>query len=292
MRLQLYSDGGARGNPGPSATAFIALTETGQTLRAETRYIGLHTNNQAEYNALLEALKFALANKAEEVVCHLDSELVVKQLNGEYNVKNSELQKLWQAIRDLRQCFKKISFVNVPRNNLYITRADALVNKTLDEQGKSGLAKNYNDPLYSIIQQTQKENKVMFDHTSIRTENMEKSIDFYTRLLNLKLLSRREIKQNNAEIAFLQDPEGKGCTLELTFFRNQKKFTQPDYEERLFDHLGFTISNMNQTLDAMRKENIVISDEPFKLGPNGPTIAFIEDPDGTLIELIERQATG
>jgi lactoylglutathione lyase len=117
---------------------------------------------------------------------------------------------------------------------------------------------------------------------------MEKSIDFYTRLLGLKLLSRREIKQNNAEIAFLQDAEGKGCTLELTFYRNQTKFAQPEYEERLFDHLGFEVADMGKVIAALRKENVTITDEPFKFGSNGPVIAFVEDPDGTLIELIER----
>ena len=128
----------------------------------------------------------------------------------------------------------------------------------------------------------------MFVHVSIRTSNMDESIDFYTRLLGLKLLSRREIKQNNAEIAFLQDSEGKGCTLELTFYRNQKKFTQPEYEERLFDHLAFEVADMNGTIAALRKEKVTITDEPFKLESSGPTIAFVEDPDGTLIELIER----
>ena len=128
----------------------------------------------------------------------------------------------------------------------------------------------------------------MFVHSSIRTSNIEKSIDFYTRFLDLKLLSRREIKQNNAEIAFLQDEEGKGCTLELTFFRNQKNFSQPPYEDRLFDHLAFEVADINKTIAALRKENVTISDEPFKLEPNGSVIAFVEDPDGTLIELIER----
>jgi len=130
---------------------------------------------------------------------------------------------------------------------------------------------------------------VVFAHTSIRTSNINRSIDFYTRLMGLKLLSRREILQNNAEIAFLQDPEGKGAKLELTFYRKQEKFIQADYEERLFDHLAFEIKNMEQTISAMRKEKITITDEPFKLGPTGPLIAFIEDPDGTLIELIERK---
>ncbi|MGA2386885.1 MAG: VOC family protein [Candidatus Bathyarchaeia archaeon] len=128
----------------------------------------------------------------------------------------------------------------------------------------------------------------MFVHASIRSSNLERTIDFYTRLLGLKVLTRREIKQTNAEIVFLQDPKGEGCTLELTFYRDQKKFRQPEYEERLFDHLGFAVSDMSRTIAAMRKEKVTITDEPFKLGSDGPTIAFVEDPDGTLIELIER----
>jgi lactoylglutathione lyase len=130
---------------------------------------------------------------------------------------------------------------------------------------------------------------MVFVHTSIRTSNMDRSIDFYTRLLGLKLMGRHEIPQNNAEIAFLQDPDEKGAKLELTFYRKQKKFIQPDYEDRLFDHIAFEIKDMKQTISNMRKNKVTITDEPFKLGPTGPLIAFIEDPDGTLIELIERK---
>jgi lactoylglutathione lyase len=128
----------------------------------------------------------------------------------------------------------------------------------------------------------------MFVHTSIRTSNLERAIDFYSSLLGLKLLNRREIPQNNAEIAFLQDPEEKGATLELTFYRNQKKFIQADYEDRLFDHLAFEVKNIGNTLVVMRKRGVTITDEPFQLSPNGPLIAFVEDPDGTLIEIIQR----
>jgi ribonuclease HI len=133
-RLLLYSDGGARGNPGPAAAAYLALAEKGEVVKADSCFIGIHTNNQAEYLALIAALEFALAVRVEEVVCHLDSELVAKQLKGEYNVKNVELRKLWRKTQELRACFKKISFVNVPRSNSLIQRADALVNKTLDEE--------------------------------------------------------------------------------------------------------------------------------------------------------------
>lgn len=130
---------------------------------------------------------------------------------------------------------------------------------------------------------------VIFAHTSIRTSNIDRSIDFYTRLFGLKLLGRHEIPQNNAEIAFLQDPEGKGAKLELTFYRKQRKFIQADYEDRLFDHIALEIENMEKTISTLRKEKVTITDEPFRLKPAGSLIAFIEDPDGTLIELIEKK---
>ncbi len=129
----------------------------------------------------------------------------------------------------------------------------------------------------------------MLVHTSIRTRDIDRSIDFYTRLLGLKLLRRREISQNNAEIAFLQDPDGKGSRLELTYYRDQKNFIQAEYEDRLFDHLAFQIKNMEETISMMRRENVTITDEPYRLSPTGGLIAFIEDPDGILIELIERR---
>lgn len=129
----------------------------------------------------------------------------------------------------------------------------------------------------------------MFIHTSIRVGNMERSINFYSKYLGMKLLNRREIPQNNAEIAFLQDHEGKGARLELTYFRNQKRFVQAEYEDRLFDHLAFDIENMDEAISLMRRDKVTITDEPFRLSATGSLIAFIEDPDGTLIELIERK---
>ena len=129
----------------------------------------------------------------------------------------------------------------------------------------------------------------MLVHTSIRTSNMERSIGFYTKFLGLTLLGRHEIPQNDAEIAFLQDPEGKGSKLELTFYRKQKKFTQAEYKDRVFDHNAFEVKDMKQTIAQLKKNKVTITDEPYQLRPGGSFIAFIEDPDGTLIELIERK---
>jgi lactoylglutathione lyase len=117
---------------------------------------------------------------------------------------------------------------------------------------------------------------------------MEKSIHFYTTFLGLALVSRREILQNDAEIAFLRDPQAKGATLELTFYHKQRKFLQADYEDRVFDHIAFEVKDLKKMIEAMRKEKVTIADEPFRLSPAGSLIAFVEDPDGTLIELIEK----
>ena len=98
-----------------------------------------------------------------------------------------------------------------------------------------------------------------------------------------------EVKATDSELAFLQDLAGQGCKLELTFYRNQARFVQSEFGERLFDHLGFEVSDINAALNAMRRENVTVTDEPFMFGPDGPMIAFVEDPDGTLIELVERK---
>ncbi len=128
----------------------------------------------------------------------------------------------------------------------------------------------------------------MFVHASIRTSNIERSIGFYTRFLGLQVIKRMEIPQSNAEIVFLQDHEKEGASLELTFYRDQKRFVQADYEDRLFDHLAFVVKDMHRTLEAMREAGVNITDEPYRLTPTGNLLAFVEDPDGTLLELIEK----
>ena len=133
--LNAFSDGGARGNPGPAAIAFIIKTETSETLAKNGRFIGVHTNNQAEYHALLAALETAATLRTETLTCHLDSELVVKQLRGEYKVKNEQLKMLWQKVQEFKKHFSKVEFVNVPRSDKVILETDELVNLTLDAQG-------------------------------------------------------------------------------------------------------------------------------------------------------------
>ena len=130
--LTFYSDGGSRGNPGPAAIAFVMLSDDGCLQKMYSHFIGDHTNNQSEYKALIAALRFA-SDKSEEVTCYLDSELVVKQVNGEYSVKNHKLRELWNEVQYLKKVFNKTIFISVPRTNVHIQKADGLLNKKLDE---------------------------------------------------------------------------------------------------------------------------------------------------------------
>ena len=262
MQLKIYSDGGARGNPGPAASAYVILADN-QVLKSDSHFLGVKTNNQAEYEALIAALQYAATLNPESIICHLDSELVTKQLTGEYSVKNAELKVYWQKTRKLLLEFKKFSFVHVPRTNVWIERADALVNKTLDEH-KGNCEVSIPEPLIGQLRLNLK-GETMFNHVSIRVSNMEKSIDFYSRFLGLTVLSRREIKRTNAEIVFLGDSSRKGCRLELTHYRSQKEFVQGEYEERLFDHLGFDVPSIDVTLAAMKKEGVVVTVRQFTL---------------------------
>lgn len=131
MKLITYTDGGARGNPGPAAAGIVVKNEAGKTLAAFGRYLGRQTNNFAEYTALLEALKKAKELGATEVECVLDSELIVKQMRGEYKVKEPSLQKLFIKVYNTAAQFKKVGYRHVLRH--LNKEADREVNKALDE---------------------------------------------------------------------------------------------------------------------------------------------------------------
>ncbi|MFA4872166.1 MAG: ribonuclease HI family protein [Patescibacteria group bacterium] len=129
IKAILHTDGGARGNPGPAGIG--AVLEIGDKKKLFKKYIGEATNNQAEYQALILGLEKAKAAGAEEIECYLDSELVVKQLNREYKVKNKGLSPLFVKIWNLAQGFKKISYKHIFREQNKL--ADRLVNEAIDD---------------------------------------------------------------------------------------------------------------------------------------------------------------
>jgi ribonuclease HI len=132
-RLVVHVDGGARGNPGPSAVAAVVSAADGEVVREEGRYIGEATNNVAEYRAVLLGLELAEELGAREVEVVNDSELVARQIGGQYRVKSAALRGLHEeAMSALRQ-FESWSVRSVPRAGN--ARADLLVNRALDEAG-------------------------------------------------------------------------------------------------------------------------------------------------------------
>jgi len=134
MKATLYTDGGARGNPGPAGIGYVLTLADGRVV-PQGAYIGETTNNQAEYTALVHGLERALKEGVRTLDCFLDSELVVKQIRGEYRIKDENLKVLAERARSLVDQFEHVSFNHVRREKNQ--RADALVNEALDRQQKN-----------------------------------------------------------------------------------------------------------------------------------------------------------
>lgn len=128
--MQLFTDGGARGNPGPGAAGAVIFDEKGTLVAEKGLFLGTCTNNEAEYLALKLGIDLAIENKIDELNCNLDSELVVKQLNGQYKVKNERLEVLFKEVKLLVVKFSKITFTHIPRTKN--KHADQIVNTVLD----------------------------------------------------------------------------------------------------------------------------------------------------------------
>ena len=132
-QIKVFTDGGSRGNPGPSAYGFVVLDEKDDVIKEGYEYLGVNTNNFAEYTAVLEAFKF-LSNHFEpkqlNITLSMDSELVKRQLTGEYRVKSPTLSQLFEKIKDFEEKFNIVNYNHVRRE--YNHHADKLVNEALD----------------------------------------------------------------------------------------------------------------------------------------------------------------
>jgi ribonuclease HI len=129
-RLHIFVDGACRGNPGPASVGVFVQTETGESVKEYHRTLGVTTNNVAEYAAMEDALKLAEELGGTDLKIHADSQLVVRQLNGEYKIKNPALQEFAIRIGKLRQRFASVEIVHVRRE--LNKRADRLANTALD----------------------------------------------------------------------------------------------------------------------------------------------------------------
>jgi ribonuclease HI len=132
VEATLFADGGSRGNPGPAASAAVLLDPAGELLEEIGAYLGVATNNVAEWTALVIGLEAAAKRGIRRLAVRLDSELVVKQLRGEYRVKHAGLQPLHRRAQQLLRAFGEVDIRHVPRKQNAL--ADRLVNRLLDQE--------------------------------------------------------------------------------------------------------------------------------------------------------------
>lgn len=130
-RAIIYSDGGSRGNPGPSASGYVILDKNEQLIEEGGAYLGITTNNQAEYHAVRLALEAAMKHGIRSIQFRIDSLLVVNQMTGVYKIKNRDLWPVHERIKELVSQFDQVIFTHVRRE--FNREADAMVNKILDE---------------------------------------------------------------------------------------------------------------------------------------------------------------
>lgn len=130
MTARLWTDGGARGNPGPAAFAYVLEAEDGTVLDARGEAIGVATNNVAEYSALVAGLRRAVEAEVRVLEVRSDSELMVKQMRGEYRVKNRDLQELFLEASRIARAVGRVTYTHVRREHNEL--ADRLVNEALD----------------------------------------------------------------------------------------------------------------------------------------------------------------
>lgn len=129
--LRLFTDGGARGNPGPAGLGMVIEDDQGMRLWGGYRFVGTATNNRAEYLALIEGLRHAAEWRPDRLEVYMDSRLVVEQVAGRYRVKNEDLQPLHRQVQQLLRGFPEVSVSYVPREKN--RGADALANRAMDE---------------------------------------------------------------------------------------------------------------------------------------------------------------
>ena len=133
-RAIIYTDGGSRGNPGPSAIGIAVVDANGKIFKEYSRYLGEATNNQAEYQAVIFALQKSKQLKIKEVEIRTDSELIGRQLLGKYKIKDQDLQPLFIKAWNLRLDYDKVDIKIIPREQN--KKADLLVNQELDNKKK------------------------------------------------------------------------------------------------------------------------------------------------------------
>ncbi len=134
-RVHLFTDAGSRGNPGPGAVGIMICDSRNQILESCSECIGSATNNRAEYKALIKGLELCAKHTRLRVDCFLDSELVVKQMNQQYRLIDSQLRELFYEVKKREVAFKEVIYTHLERTNPYIKKVHHLVNEAFEGRG-------------------------------------------------------------------------------------------------------------------------------------------------------------
>jgi len=132
MSIKIYSDGGARGNPGPSAFAVVVCKDC-KIIHQHSEFIGINTNNVAEYRGLIYAAGYAIDSHEDDVEFIMDSKLVIEQMKGKYKVRSPNLTPMYLDVKAMTSNIRSVRFTHVKRSDPMITVADSLLNKKMDE---------------------------------------------------------------------------------------------------------------------------------------------------------------
>jgi ribonuclease HI/catechol 2,3-dioxygenase-like lactoylglutathione lyase family enzyme len=259
MRVKLSTDGGSRGNPGPAAFGYVLEAEDGHVLAAHGEAIGRATNNVAEYRGLVAGMKRAAELGVRELDVVSDSELLVKQMRGEYRVKNEALKALWEEANDLERRFARVRYSAVRRE--YNELADRLVNEALDAG-----ASHDNRPL-------------RLDHVVIAVSDWERSNRFYRDVLGAEILEhgngyayrfgdqQLNVHGPGLDVSIVADDPVRPGNSDLCF-------VWPGTAEEAAEHLS--TQGVEVELGAVERAGA---------RGTGQSVYF-RDPDGTLLELI------
>jgi ribonuclease HI/catechol 2,3-dioxygenase-like lactoylglutathione lyase family enzyme len=259
MRAKLSTDGGSRGNPGPAAFGYVLEGEDGHVLAAHGEAIGRATNNVAEYRGLVAGMKRATELGVRELDVVSDSELLVKQMRGEYRVKKETLKPLWEEANDLERRFARISYSAVRRAHNEL--ADRLVNEALDA-GESP-----------------RDRLLRLDHVVIAVSDWDRSNSFYHAVLGAEI-----VKRGDGYAYRFGDQQLNVHGPVMTVSIAAEDPVRPGNSDLCFVWPG----TAEQAAEHLRDHGVEVELGPVERpGARGTgRSVYFRDPDGTLLELL------
>ena len=259
MKAKLSTDGGSRGNPGPAAFGYVLETEDGHVLAAHGEVIGRATNNVAEYRGLVAGLARAAEVGVRELEVVADSELLVKQMRGEYRVKNEALRELWNDAAELERKFKRVRYSAVRRAHNEL--ADRLVNEALDAA------------------ESPRERLLRLDHVVIAVSDWERSNGFYRDVLGAEILDRGDgyaYRFGDQQL----NVHGPGLSVSIV----ARDPVRPGNSDLCFVRPGTAA----EAAEHLREHGVEVELGPVdRPGAHGTgRSVYFRHPDGTLLELM------